>query len=208
EGPYGERRKVSGLPTFLFTVSSVVKDIRKCITMDAKCLGDLVYILGETRDELGGSEYYQMMGEIGLNVPWVDVNKSRPMYLALHRAIEAGLVSSAHSVSRGGLAVHLAMVAMGGETGMEIELNNAPTAEELIDTKILYSESSGRFIVTIDPAKQHAFEGIFSGMNAGLVGAVSETSRFRIKGNGGGLIIDEDIMQLKDSWKRTFGGLI
>jgi len=208
EGPYGERRKVSGLPTLLFTVSSVVKDIRKCVTMDAKYPGDLVYILGETRDELGGSEYYSMMGEIGLNVPWVDVNRSWPMYLALHRAIEAGLVSSAHAVSRGGLAVHLAMVAMGGETGMEIELDNVPKTEDLSDTKTLYSESSGRFIVTIDPAKQQAFERMFSGMNTGLVGTVDETSRFRINGRNGGLIIDEDIIQLKDCWKRTFGGLI
>jgi len=58
EGPFGERRKVSGLPTILFTASSVIEDIRTCITMEAKCPGDLVYVLGETRDELGGSEYY------------------------------------------------------------------------------------------------------------------------------------------------------
>jgi len=62
--------------------------------------------------------------------------------------------------------------------------------------------------VTIDPAKQQAFERMFSGMNTGLVGTVDETSRFRINGRNGGLIIDEDIIQLKDCWKRTFGGLI
>jgi len=208
EGPYGERRKVSGLPTLLFTVSSVIKDIMKCVTMDAKYPGDLVYVLGETRDELGGSEYYQMMGEIGLHVPWVDVNKSWPMYLALHRAIEAGLISSAHAVSRGGLAVHLAMVAMGGEAGMDIRLADVPASEDLMDAKTLYSESSGRFIVTIDPAKQEAFEKMFSGMNIGLVGTVRGDSRFRIKGRDGSLIINEDVIQLKDCWKRTFGGLI
>jgi len=208
EGPYGERRKVSGLPTLLFTVSSVVKDIRKCVTMDAKCTGDIVYILGETRDELGGSEYYQMMGEVGLNVPCVDVNKSWPLYRALHRAIENGMVSSAHAVSRGGLAIHLAMVAMGGERGMDIGLADIPAGEYLTDTKILYSESSGRFIVTVDPAKQDAFEKIFSGMKIGRAGVVSSSSHFRIKGRAGDIIIDEDIVQVKDCWKRPFGGLI
>ena len=53
EGPFGERRKVSGMPTLLFTISSVVKDIKKCITMDAKFSRDLVYVLGETKNEQG-----------------------------------------------------------------------------------------------------------------------------------------------------------
>jgi len=208
EGPYGERRKVSGMPTLLFTVSSVVKDIRKCVTMDAKCPDDIVYILGETGDELGGGEYYQMMGEVGLNVPWVDVNKSWPMYIALHKAMDAGLVSSAHAVSRGGLAVHMAMVAMAGETGMDIRLEDVPVTDDLSDTKILYSESSGRFIVTVDPAKQEAFERIFAGMKIGRAGIVNGSSNFRVKGQNGTLLINEKTDQLKDCWKRTFGGLI
>jgi phosphoribosylformylglycinamidine synthase subunit PurSL len=208
EGPFGERRKVSGLPTLLFTVSSIVKDIRKCVTMDAKKPGDIVYILGETRDELGAGEYYQMMGEVGLKVPWVDVNKSWPMYLSVNRAIEAGLASSVHAVSRGGLAIHLAMVAMAGETGMEISLADVPSNDDLTDSRALYSESSGRFIVTVDPARQGDFEQLFSGMTTGRVGVVSGTSRFRIKGRDGDFIIDEEVGTLKDCWKRPFGGLI
>jgi len=208
EGPYGERRKVSGLPTLLFTVSSVVKDIRKCLTMDAKYPGDLVYVLGETCDELGGSEYYQMMGEVGLNVPWVDVNKTWPMYIALHKAIDAGLLSSAHAVTRGGIAVHMAMVAMAGETGMDLKLADLPAADDLSDTKILYSESSGRFIVTVDPAKKDAFEKIFAGMKISRVGVVTDSPHFKIKGKTGATLINERIDQMKDCWKRTFGGLI
>jgi phosphoribosylformylglycinamidine synthase subunit PurSL len=208
EGPFGERRKVSGLPTLLFTVSSIVKDIRKCVTMDAKQPGDIVYVLGETRDELGGSEYYQLMGEVGLNVPWVDVNKTWPMYQSVNRAIEAGLASSVHAVSRGGLAIHLALSAMAGETGMEIRLADVPSDDGLTDTKALYSESSGRFIVTVDPARQEAFEKLFSGMKIGRVGVVKGASRFRVKGRNGDNIIDEEVGTLKDCWKRPFGGLI
>lgn len=208
EGPFGERRKVSGLPTLLFTVSSIVKDIRKCVTMDVKQPGDIVYVLGETRDELGGSEYYQLMGEVGLKVPWVDVNKTWPMYQSVNGAIEAGLASSVHAVSRGGLAIHLALSAMAGETGMEITLGDVPSNDELSDTRVLYSESSGRFIITVDPARQEAFEKLFSGMKIGRIGVVSGTSRLRIKGRSGDLIIDEEVGTLKDCWKRPFGGLI
>jgi len=208
EGPYGEKRKVSGIPTLLFTVSSIIKDIRKCITMDAKLPGDLVYVLGETKDELGGSEYYQMMGETGLNVPKVDAERFLPIYRALHKAIEMGLLSSAHALSRGGLAIHLAMVAMGGELGMEIHLDRVPSSNDLSDTQRLYSESAGRLLVTVDPDRKDAFEKMFSGMAIGQVGFVTESPLFRIQGKRGSWIIEEEISELKDSWKGPFGGLI
>ena len=208
EGPYGERRKVSGLPTLMFTASSVVSDIGKCVTMDAKFAGDLVYILGSTGDELGGSEYYQMMGEIGLNVPKVDAETVLPLYKALHGAIGDGLISSAHAVSRGGLAVHLAMVAMGGELGLEIDLSDIILETDMSDTKIIYSESAGRFVVTIDPAKKKLFEKLFKGMDISCAGKVTKKPVLRIKGVNGTWIIEEEIFELKESWKRPFGGLI
>ncbi|NNG07716.1 MAG: phosphoribosylformylglycinamidine synthase [Desulfobacteraceae bacterium] len=208
EGPFGERRKVSGLPTLLFTVSSVIEDVGRCVTMDAKIPGDPVYVLGETKNELGGGEYYQMMGEVGLRVPEVDANKLWPLYVSLHKAIQQGLVSSAHAVTRGGLGVHLAMVAMGGELGMEIHLGDIPSSDQLTASQILFSESAGRFVVTIDPAKQKAFEKIFDGLKMSQVGIVAESPVLRIKNGEGALIIEEEISQLKDWWNRPFGGLI
>jgi len=208
EGPYGERRKISGMPTLLFTVSSIIKDIKKCITMDAKFPGDLVYILGETKNELGGSEYYHMMGVKGLHVPKVDVARFWPLYLSLNRAIQDGLISSAHAVSRGGLAIHLAMGAMGGELGMEIDLGSVPCQNELSDTQILYSESAGRFVVTVDPEKRKDFENLFLETMIGHVGFVTESPLFRIGHKNDSWIIEEDILKLKDSWEKPFGELI
>lgn len=208
EGSYGERRKISGLPTLLFTISSVVRDIEKCVTMESKVAGDLVYVIGETKNELGCSEYYQLFNELGLNIPQVDVEDLLPSYLAISKAIGKGLVSSAHAVSRGGLAVHLAMVAMGGETGMDINLKDIPSANNLSDTDILYSESAGRFVVTIDPAKQKSFEGLFKGMKIGLVGKVTDSERLVITEKTGNEIINENISTLKDFWKKPFGGLV
>ena len=208
EGPSGERQKVSGLPTLLFTVSSVIADVDKCITMEAKFPGDLVYILGETRNELGGSEYYQMSGEVGLNVPQVDAKELWPLYLSLHKAIQLRLLSSAHAIARGGMAIHLALVAMGGELGMEIRLGDVPSSNGLSDSRTLFSESAGRFVVTVDPGKQKAFEEIFTGMKINQVGFVTESPVFRVLGEEGTLITEEEVLQLKDCWNRPFGGLI
>ncbi len=208
EGPFGERRKVSGLPTLLFTASSVIKDVSKCITMDVKFPGDLVYVLGETKNELGASEFYQLMGSTGLNVPAVNVEELLPQYRALHRAISEGLISSCHAVSRGGLAVHLAMAAMAGELGMEISLAHIPAANGLTASQILYSESCGRFVITLSPDKKERFEGIFSGMKKGLIGSVIEKPCLSIKDNNGQAIIDEAINKLKESWEKPFGDLI
>jgi phosphoribosylformylglycinamidine synthase len=207
-GPYGEKRKVSGMPTLLFTVSSVIQDIEKCVTMDTKFPRDLIYILGVTKDELGGGEYYQMLDELGLHVPSVTVQDVLPLYHALYTAIQQELIVSAHAVARGGLAVHLALMAMGGELGMDIHLKDIPNPDFLPDTHILYSESAGRFIVTIDPAQKQAFEDTFVGMPLGCIGAVTDSTHFRVQGGKGSWIIEEDISKLKESWKRPFGGII
>jgi phosphoribosylformylglycinamidine synthase len=208
KGPFGERHKISGLPTLMFTVCSVIEDIARCVTMDAKFPGDLVYVLGETKNELGGSECYQMMGSIGLNVPQVNAKEVWPGYVALNRAIQEGLVSSCHAVSRGGLAVHLAMVAMAGELGMEINLTSIPRASGLTVSQTLYSESCGRFIITVPPGKKEMFEELFAGIKMAHMGIVSESPRFCVRDGRGEAIIEEDISTLKNSWKKLFGELI
>ncbi|RPI76381.1 MAG: phosphoribosylformylglycinamidine synthase, partial [Desulfobacteraceae bacterium] len=206
-GAYGERRKVSGLPTLLFTVSSVTADVKKCVTLDAKFPGDLVYVLGKTKNELGAGEYYQMFEQVGLNVPKVDVKEVWPLYLALHEAIQAEWVASAHTVSRGGLGIHLALVAMAGELGLEIDLAQVPGARELSNSHILYSESAGRFIVTVAPQKKAAFEKLFSGQAAVCVGVVTQTPLLKIIGKTNGTLLAEEVAALKESWKKPFGGL-
>jgi phosphoribosylformylglycinamidine synthase len=207
EGPFGERRKVSGLPTLLFTVSSVVHDTLTCVTMDAKFPGDLVYVLGETRNELGGSEFYQLIHEVGLHVPTVDTSFTLPLYRALSEAVSRNLVSSCHAVSRGGLAAHLALVAMGGELGMDINVEDMPKTEGLSTTRTLYSESCGRFVVTIDPSKRRAFENLFSGMAIAQIGLVTASPRFILRDAQGISLLEEDVMHLKEHWHRPFGDL-
>ena len=186
----------------------MIKNISRCVTLDVKFPGDLVYVLGETRNELGGSEYYQMMDSVGLQVPQVDLKGFWPQYLALHRTIQEGLVTSCHAVSRGGLAVHLAMVSIAGELGMDIRLPLIPAAQGLTVSQMLYSESCGRFIITISPERKERFEDIFFGLKIEQVGVVTELPRLLIKEDREHGIIEEDLLGLKDAWKRPFEDLI
>ena len=95
------KTKISMPPTLLYSVIGKIKDVRKAVTMDAKRPQDLVYVIGETLDELGGSEWFAEHGAIGNKVPQVDVKKAIKIYRALHKAIQAGLVASCHDCSDG-----------------------------------------------------------------------------------------------------------
>jgi phosphoribosylformylglycinamidine synthase subunit PurSL len=207
-GPYGETRKVSGPETIMFSATGMVDDVHRCMTLDSKAAGDAVYVIGTTRSELGGSEYYEMLGYTGLNVPEVRPEAFLLLYGALETATGRRLVASAHGIYRGGLGVHLAMVAMGGERGMDIDLARVPVEGTLRTDTILFSESAGRFVVTVSPENRDAFEAIFSGLAVACVGTVTDAPRMTVTGAGGETVIDADVMALKERWKAPFGDLI
>ena len=208
EGPYGETHKVSALETLQFSTTGTVDDVKTCPTLDSKLPGDKVYVLGETRNELGASEYYEAMGYIGLNVPKVNPDELVPMYRALCQAISTEKVASVHGVYRGGLGVHLAMVAMGGCLGMSVELSRLPGDWGGRDDVALFSETAGRFIVTVSPDDAEAFERIMSGHSVACIGEVTESPRLAINGSAGKLLLDLSVDDLKTAWKKPFGELI
>jgi phosphoribosylformylglycinamidine synthase len=207
-GRYGETHKVSALESLQFSATSVVDDVKRCVTLDPKMAGDLVYILGSTQNELGGSEYYDMMDYVGCNVPQVDMDANLPLYQALARAIEAGYVASAHGIYRGGLGIHLSMKAMAGGLGLNVDLAAVPTPKALSDDQLLYSESAGRFIVTVDPKKQGAFEDLFKGLSLAVIGRVTQEPSLLVRSTHGDSIIELTVPQLKKAWQKPFGDLV
>jgi phosphoribosylformylglycinamidine synthase len=208
-GRYGESHKVSALETLQFSATSLVPDVRGCVSMDLKAPGDLVYILGLTKDELGASEYYEHLGYIGTRVPKVDMAASRKLYAALFQIIRQGFVASAHGIYRGGLGVHLAMIAMGGGLGLDVDLTFVPSDGMDRDDTILFSESAGRFIVSIDPKHQEAFEAAMDGNPFGMIGKVTEAGDpLTIRGKAGSSLADLPISVLKEAWLAPLGELI
>jgi phosphoribosylformylglycinamidine synthase len=207
-GAYGETHKISALETLQFSAISVVKDITKCVTMDSKMPNDLVYILGLTQNELGGSEYYHHLGYVGLNVPQVSPDTFISLYKALNDAIDKELVASAHGIYSGGIGIHLALVAMGGNLGMDVDLSLVPVDRVDRNDHILFSESPGRFIVTIAPENRKLFEKIFNGLDCACIGTVTGTSALTVKGIDNRTILTVPVADLKSSWKKPFGELI
>jgi phosphoribosylformylglycinamidine (FGAM) synthase-like enzyme len=199
------QEKISVPPTILFSVLGQIDDVRKAVTMDVKKPGDLVYLLGMTYNELGGSEYFAMNDFIGNQVPQVRAKQAKKLYHELHAAMREGLVASCHDCSDGGLGIALAESAFAGGWGMEIDLRKVPTEGIERDDYLLFSESQSRFVVTVHPAKQKAFLAIMKGISVGETGRVIEGNAFTVTGLKGNKVIQGDICKLKTAWQRTLG---
>ena len=195
------RTKISVPPTLLYSAIGKIPDVRQAVTMDAKRPQDLVYILGETRDELGGSEWFAKQGAIGNKVPQVEAKTAMKLYRALNKAIRAGLVASCHDCSDGGLGVALAETAFAGGLGLNVNLKDVPYRGKKRDDFILFSETASRFVVTIHPKNQAKFEKLMRSLVAREIGFVSNDGLLQISGLSGQTIIKEKIGKLKDAWQ-------
>lgn len=207
EGRYGVTRKVSGLETMQFSAVGLVNDVKKCVTLDFKFAEDLIYVAGLTKDELGAGEYYEMLGFTGLNVPEVDAEAFIKIYRAMSDVMEKELAASVHGIYRGGLAAHLAMCSMAGNLGIDVDLVNVPAESDLRPDRLMFSESAGRFIVSVAPENRDAFESAFKGLPVKCVGKVAASSRFVVRADRN-VLVDVDVQDLKTAWKKPYGGLI
>ncbi len=208
ENPYGVGTilpdgslKISVPPTLLFSVVARVPDVRKACTMEVKRPGDLLYILGMTRDELGGSEYYASRGFVGCSVPRVNAEEARDRYLRLREAIYYGLVASAHDASDGGLAVALAEKAFAGGYGLFVDLSAIPYQGKKRADFILFSESASRILVTVPRDRQRDFEKLMEGTVFALIGEVIAEPEFIVRDGLGRTLIKESLEELKHAWK-------
>ncbi len=194
-------KKISIPPTLLISLIAPVDDVRKSVTMDVKNPGDLVYVVGITRNETGGSEYLRQKGFIGNNVPVVHLDEAKAIYTRIYKAIQAGLIRSCHDCSDGGLGVALAESAFSGGFGMEIDFDKIPLESPFRYDYVLFSETPSRFVVTINPSKKDDFEKIMDGTIFAYAGKVTEQNSLRIFSKDN-IIIDEDLDILKDIWKK------
>jgi phosphoribosylformylglycinamidine synthase len=196
-------QRISVPPTLLFSVMGIVPDVRQTVTMDVKAPGDIVYLLGDTRAELGESELFNQLGLSGGRVPSVaNPAQARAGYRALHLAIRAGLVRSAHDVSDGGLAVALAESAFAGGLGLDVDMGPLAAETKLAPWELLFSESPCRLVVTVSPLRAAAFERQFAGLPLHRLGEVTTGDRLTVRG-GGSEWVDANLGDLKEAWQKT-----
>ncbi len=175
------REPISIPPSLLISAMGQVADVSRCVTMDLKQPGNYVYLLGLTRDELGGSHFALVHGLSGGEAPKVVPEQARGLFEALHRAMDAGLVRACHDLSEGGLAAAAAEMALAGLNGMKLSLSQVPHDIAAPTTaKLLFSESNTRFLVEVTPENAEAFTKAVDGWPHALVGEVTDEQRLEI----------------------------
>jgi phosphoribosylformylglycinamidine synthase len=200
-----DRTQISIPSTLLISAISIVDDINKCVTMDAKKASNLLFIVGETKNELGGSHYYKINGHIGANVPKVELETAPKIARKISTAITQGLIVSCHDCSEGGLAVGLAEMAFAGGLGIEADLRGLPRSKDCcrVDAQ-LFSESNSRYIVEVEPKNYDAFAKLMLNLPFGQIGKVTEEKMLIIKAQDTKNVIESDLDSLKQAWQKTF----
>ena len=211
----GIRKTIQIPPSLLISAIGQVADVSSCVSMDLKSPGNLIYVVGLTRDELGGSHLALVEGMTGGRVPTADFARSRTTFAALHAAMQQGLVRACHDLCEGGLAVALVEMAFAGNCGAKVRLSEvvsdvAPQQRsESFDIVLLFSESNTRFLVEVPPTRRATFESALAGVPLAHIGEVTDTGRVQIaptpgSGHDEQWLIDLPIGKLKAVWQRTF----
>jgi phosphoribosylformylglycinamidine synthase len=191
----------------LFTATAPVPGLRRVQTLEPKAAGDAVYVVGRTADELGASALYGMLGYVGRNVPVSDLAASAATCRAVSRALEAGCVASAAVVGRGGLGHCLARMVMAAERGLELDLDALPAQAGLSSLALLFSETTGRFVLTCAPERAAELEEALAGLEFARVGAVARHRRLEIS-RGGRRVVELAAGRLRRAFTRRFGRLV
>ncbi|HZU11788.1 MAG TPA: phosphoribosylformylglycinamidine synthase subunit PurL [Chloroflexota bacterium] len=187
--------------TLLISAVSVVPDVRRAVSMDLKQAGNVIYLLGLSADELGGSHYLWTQGNSGGRVPRVRPAETVPLLRRLAAAMCDGLVRSCHDLSEGGLAVAAAEMAIAGRLGLRLDLDRMPAADPLAAEALLFAESSGRFLVEVAPEDAARFESLLGDVPHAAVGAVTADPRLMIE-RAGAPVLDLPIAAAAAAWRR------
>ncbi len=198
-------RKISIPPSVLFSAIAKVDDVSKAVSIDFKRSGDDVYVVGLTKDELGGSEFFAMLKATGNKVPKVDAKAALKTYEAVNKIVEAELASSIGTPALGGLAIALAKGAMGGRLGVEIDLAKIPVEGKLSAQEVLFSESNSRFVLTASPKNAAKIAELLKGIPFAKVGVTTDGKAMKL--NGLGASVEIRVEKLVESYKATLAGI-
>ena len=191
--------------SLLISAIGQVDDVARCVSMDLKEPGNLIYIVGETKDEMGGSHFALVEGLDGGNVPKVDPQRAKTTFAAMHLAINAGSVRACHDLSEGGLAVAIAEMAFAGGLGAKISLTSLPSpfgrgAGGIHDIALLFSESNTRFLCEVRPDAAAAFESALGEVPHARIGEVIDNGKLAIVAETP--LVEADISALKEAWQK------
>ncbi len=192
--------------TLLISAMGVIKDSRKAVTMDFKKEGDFIYIVGNTYNELGGSEYFKSLKYLGNDAPKVYPEQGKETMDNLSKATGKRLVKACHDLSEGGLAVAIAEMAFAGNKGAVIKLDKVPLGEKFNrNDYILFSESNSRFLAEVAPCDAAEFEKTLGNVPFAKIGEVTSQGILQISGFENDTILEIETDKLKEAWQKPLG---
>lgn len=206
-------RKISIPPTLLFSALGRIDDVRRATTLSFKRPGDVIYVFGMTHDELGASEYVRLLAAtqgnpaaVGGALPGLDPAGAMDDYQALHEAMREGLIAGSHTPTLGGLAAGLALCALAGDLGAEVDLG-AAAGDLREEDALLFSESNRRFILTCPPDRAGALEAHFRGRPLFRVGTVRDDDQVHVVGVKGKPVVACELARLRKAFRGTLWGI-
>lgn len=190
---YNERSGEAVYPTPTIGMVGLVKDLAHVTTQEVKAAGDVVYIVGDTKTEFGGSELQKLVeGGISGKAPSIDLTVEAARQQSILEAIQAGLVQSAHDVSEGGVAVALAEKTFAAKgLGLDVALTGSATTA-------LFAESQSRFVLTVKAEHAEGFETIVK--DAQKIGTVTDDANIKISGEAG-VLVEGTVEEFRSAWK-------
>ncbi|WP_037570748.1 phosphoribosylformylglycinamidine synthase subunit PurL [Spirochaeta cellobiosiphila] len=197
-----DNKKVSIRPTLLISLMGTINDVRKSVSTDFQKAGDLIYILGATSSDTGGSSLEKILDcELG-KVPEVHTQKALSLYTTLHKIMEDNLIHSCHDLSDGGLGVALVESCIGGKIGAQIDISKIPVVSTNMEkTRILFTETPSRFLVSIAPSDKEKFEELLKDNTHALIGEVLNTTDIVFNTNEDEKWFSASMEESEKAWK-------
>ena len=183
-------------PTLLITAVGMVNDVKRCVTMDAKAVGDVLILVGQTTTAMGGSHYLRVSGDKtrDMHIPRVDLKAGPKAAAAVAGLICNGMVRAAHDCSDGGLLVAVAEMAFAGRIGIDLQLVES---HEIDLASLCFSETPGRYLVEIEAAQQLAVTAQLeqAGVSHAVIGRFAEHDRLALNS-----MVNLSLNQLLETW--------
>jgi len=206
-------KKTISIPsTLLISAIGVLPDAGKRISMDLKEKENLIYLVGTTKNELGASHFLKLQNKTGKNVPEVNAEEALKAYEKLSELSLVGeknsdrVIRAMHDCSEGGLAVAAAEMAFGGMLGIEIDLRKVffeGNEKEKTNSVLLFSETNSRILIEVPFKFKDKFESVMQGSVFSEIGFVSGRQELTVISLKGKKIIDSNLNELKNKWKKT-----
>jgi len=188
---YNESKSGSIPPSPIISCLGKMNDVAKAITMSFKKINSKIFMIGKRKDELGGSLYYNLFGELGANVPNPDLNEVKDQIYAITDCIDDRLIESCHDISDGGIAVALSEMTFKNNIGCSVTIPGTLSIE-----KLLFSETGG-FIIEVEDSKTENVNEVFNNhnINLELIGETSKDQKLVVND-----AINMEVEEIKSLW--------